>query len=91
MSEVELSEEQVGLRIRWLPPEEHYGITLRNRAAHNLNHQTLMEIWNNRIMRRVQMILGKADRNFAPSNVCDVDGTMMGRSHYDRWTTYYQK
>ena len=33
MTEVGLSDAQVILRKRWLPPEEHYGITLSNRAG----------------------------------------------------------
>ena len=33
IDEVGLSDTQVVLRKRWLPPEEHYGITLSNRAG----------------------------------------------------------
>ena len=138
MAEAGLSDKQVILRKRWLPPEEHYGITLSNRAgsvqiegvgvgplseplkrpcfypfyqvlidydgsvllcphdwgkkliAGNVNHQSLQEIWNGPILQRVRKSLAKSDRNFAPCNVCDVDGTLMGRTHFDRWNSYYK-
>ena len=134
-----LDESQVILRKRWLPPEEHYGITLSNRSGMiqipeigvgaldeplkrpcyypfyqllidydgsvlicphdwgkklvvgNLNTGSLMDIWNNSPMRRIRQRLGASDRNFAPCNKCDVDGTYMGGEHFERWKTYYQK
>ena len=136
-NEVGLSDKQIVLRKRWLPPEEHYGITLSNRAgmidlpaagmgplttalkqpcfypfyqvlvdydgavllcphdwgkkliAGNLNRQSILEIWNGPAMRRVRRNLANSDRNFAPCNVCDVNGTLMGRSHFDEWQEYY--
>ena len=137
MDEVGLSDTQVVLRKRWLPPEEHYGITLSNRAGMvdmpevgvaalkqplqrpcfypfyqvlvdydgavllcphdwgkklvvgNLNRSTIHELWDSPVMRRTRRNLANSDRNFAPCNVCDVDGTMMGRSHFDQWMKYY--
>ena len=137
MAEVGLSESQVVLRQRWLPPEEHYGITLSNRAGMveipevsvgplqeplkrrchypfyqvlvdydgavllcphdwgkklivgNLNRQSIHELWNSRIMKRVRSSLANSDRNFAPCNVCDVDGTLMGKDHFAQWMDYY--
>ena len=139
MSEVGLSDSQVVLRKRWLPPEEHYGITLSNRAgmveieevgvgplkeplarpcfypfyqvlvdydgsvllcphdwgkrliAGNLNRQSLQEIWNGRVLRRVRLSLEASDRKFAPCNVCDVDGTLMGRTNFEQWMAYYRQ
>jgi len=29
--------------------------------------------------------LNDADRNFKPCNVCDVDGSLMGRKHAEAW------
>ena len=135
--EVGLSDKQVVLRIRWLPPEEHYGITLVNRSGMveipevgvgalkeplkrrcfypfyqvvvdydgsvllcthdwgkklivgNLNHHSIHELWNNRVMQRVRQSLAKADRSHAPCNVCDADGTLMGREHFDQWMEHY--
>jgi len=57
--------------------------------AGNLNYQTIHEIWNNSVMRRVRRNMANSDRNFAPCDVCDVDGTLMGRSHFDEWQEYY--
>ncbi len=136
--EVGLAKEQLILRVRWLAPDQQYGITLSNRAgmvaledlgigalkeplqkpcyypfyqilvdydgsvllcphdwgkkliAGNLNRQSIMEVWDSRIMRRVRTNLARADRNFPPCDVCDVDGTRMGRGHFDRWMNYYQ-
>lgn len=139
IDEVGLSESQVILRKRWLPPEEHYGITLSNRAGMveipqvgvgklseplkqpcfypfyqvlvdydgavllcphdwgkklivgNVNDNSIHELWNNRVMRRVRQNMAGSDRNFAPCDSCDVDGTLMGRSHFDGWMGYYDR
>jgi radical SAM protein with 4Fe4S-binding SPASM domain len=137
MREVGLTGKQVVLRKRWLPPEQHYGITLVNRSGMveipelgigklkepmkrrcfypfyqvvvdydgsvllcthdwgkklvvgNLNHQSIHDLWNSPTIRRVRLRLANADRNFAPCNVCDADGTLMGRSHFDQWMEHY--
>ena len=139
MAEVGLTDSQVVLRKRWLPPSEHFGITLSNRAGMveipqagvgklmeplkqpcyypfyqvlvdydgavllcphdwgkklivgNLNHQSIHELWDSPIMRRVRRSLAAADRNFPPCDKCDVDGKLMGRSHFDGWMEYYGK
>jgi radical SAM protein with 4Fe4S-binding SPASM domain len=136
-TEVGLSTKQVVLRRRWLPPEEHYGITLSNRTGMveipeagvlkvkeplkrqcfypfyqvlvdydgavllcphdwgkklivgNVRDRTIHEIWDGRVMRRVRRSLAKGDRNFPPCDTCDVDGTLMGVSHFDRWMDHY--
>ena len=138
VDQVGLGDSQVILRKRWLPPEEHYGITLNNRAglvdlpevgivplkeplkrpcfypfyqilidydgavllcphdwgkkliAGNLNHQTIHEVWEGRILRRVRRSLAASDRNFAPCDKCDVDGTLMGRRHFEEWMEFYK-
>ena len=138
VDQVGLGDSQVILRKRWLPPEEHYGITLNNRAGMvdlpeigivplkeplkrpcfypfyqvlvdydgavllcphdwskklivgNLNHQTIHEVWDGRILRRVRRSLAASDRNFAPCDKCDVDGTLMGRRHFEEWMEFYK-
>ena len=57
----------------------------------NLNHQSVREVWDGRIIRRARMSLIASDRNFAPCDVCDVDGTLMGQSHFDMWKEYYRR
>lgn len=137
--EVGLTESQIVLRKRWLPPEENYGITLVNRSGMveipevgvgpleepmkrrcyypfyqvvvnydgavllcthdwgkklvvgNLNNNTIHELWDNKAMRRVRLRLAEADRNFAPCNLCDADGTLMGEAHFQQWMTWYGK
>lgn len=132
-----LSEEQFILRVRYLSREEHFGITMSNRAGMveikdlgigalqesleqkcfyphyqmmvdydgsvllcphdwgkrlrvgNLKDESILEIWNNKIMAFVRKKLGNADRSFAPCNVCDVVGTLMGENHFDAWQRYY--
>jgi radical SAM protein with 4Fe4S-binding SPASM domain len=58
--------------------------------AGNLNHQSVQEVWDSPTMKRVRTSLAVSDRNFPPCNVCDVDGTLMGKSHFDRWMEYYR-
>ena len=57
----------------------------------NLKHQSVEELWNSATMRRVRLSLSQANRNFPPCNVCDVDGTLMGTEHFDRWIDYYDQ
>lgn len=135
--EAGLSEEQFILRPRYLSREEHFGLTMSNRAGMlkiedlgvkaledplkqrcfyphyqmmvdydgsvllcphdwgkrlrvgNLNHESALEVWNNKVMKFVRKRLGNADRNFAPCNVCDVVGTLMGKGHFEAWQEYY--
>lgn len=135
--EVGLEESQIVLRRRYLPAEQHYGITLVNRAGMveipevgigplkeplkrrcfypfyqvvvnydgavllcthdwgkklivgNLRDKSIHELWDSPIIQRVRRSLAKADRNFAPCNVCDADGTLMGEAHFQEWMGYY--
>ena len=137
IDEVGLTEKQVVLRKRWLPPEEHYGITLSNRSGMvqipvlgvgtlkeplkracfypfyqvlvdydgavllcphdwgkklivgNLNDSTIHELWNGPVLRRVRRNLANEDRNFGPCSGCDVEGTYMGRPHFEQWMEHY--
>jgi radical SAM protein with 4Fe4S-binding SPASM domain len=58
--------------------------------AGNLNHQTIHEIWGGPLMRRARRNLANSDRNFAPCDVCDVDGTLIGKDHFQEWLKYYE-
>ena len=57
----------------------------------NLNDQSIHELWDSPQIQKVRMSLSKADRNFAPCNLCDADGTMMGREHFEQWMGYYRE
>ena len=57
--------------------------------AGNLMQESVLEVWNNKVMGFARRKLGDADRRFAPCNVCDVEGTLMGGSHFEAWEEYY--
>lgn len=137
--EAGLSEDQFILRVRYLSREEHFGLTMSNRAgmleiedlgvgslkeplqkqcfyphyqmmvdydgsvllcphdwgkklrAGNLGEESVLEVWNNKVMAFVRKKLGAADRRFAPCNICDVVGTLMGQHHFEAWQGYYDR
>jgi radical SAM protein with 4Fe4S-binding SPASM domain len=136
-NELGLSEAQFILRVRYLSRDEHFGITMSNRAgmieiedlgvqklkeslekqcfyphyqmmvdydgsvllcphdwgkkirAGNLSEESVLDVWNNKAMAFVRRKLGAADRAFAPCNVCDVAGTLMGEKHFEAWQEFY--
>ena len=45
----------------------------------NLNKEKLTDIWFSKKSMRIRKMLNQSNRNFSPCNVCDVDGTMMGK------------
>jgi radical SAM protein with 4Fe4S-binding SPASM domain len=47
----------------------------------NLNKETFLEIWFGKKSVNIRKQLNKSNRNFAPCNVCDVDGTLMGKKN----------
>lgn len=135
--EARLGDDQIVLRARWLSPEEHFGITLTNRAGTiemkdvgitaleepmkracyypfyqtlvdydgsvllcthdwgrrlivgNVNNHSILEIWDNEIMREARINLIKENRNFPPCDLCDVEGVLMGCGHFNEWVKYY--
>lgn len=55
----------------------------------NLNSQTIFEIWNSDVMKRVRLRLINEDRTAPPCSQCDIDGTLYAKLHFDAWKTYY--
>ena len=51
----------------------------------NLNNQKLLDIWFSKKSMRIRKMLNKSNRNFTPCNVCDVEGTFMGKKN----STYF--
>ena len=47
----------------------------------NLNKERLIDIWFSKKSMRIRKMLNQSNRNFSPCNVCDVDGTMMGKKN----------
>ena len=50
-----------------------------------------MDLWLDHKFIDARKKLYNGDRNFAPCNKCDVDGTMMGKPHADAWESYKNK
>lgn len=134
-----LRDDQLILRVRWLPPEEHFGITLSNRAgalnlkevgvttlneplkkvcfypfyqtlvdydgsvllcahdwdkkliAGNVRDKSIIDIWNSNVLKRVRMNLAQANRSFPPCNLCDAQGGLVGRHHFEKIIKFYEK
>jgi radical SAM protein with 4Fe4S-binding SPASM domain len=47
----------------------------------NLNNERLIDIWFNKKSMKIRKMLNNSNRNFTPCNVCDVDGTFMGKKN----------
>ena len=45
----------------------------------NLNLKSFSEIWFSKKAMNIRSMLNNSNRNFSPCNVCDVDGTLMGK------------
>jgi len=57
--------------------------------AGNLREQSILEVWTSKVLDFARHRLAKANRNFVPCNVCDVEGTLMGREHFEQWQEHY--
>ena len=51
----------------------------------NLNNSKLTDIWFSKRAISIRKMLNKSQRNFTPCNLCDVDGTLMGKKN----STYF--
>ena len=47
----------------------------------NLNKEKLVDIWFSKKSMKIRRMLNKSNRNFSPCNVCDVEGTFMGKKN----------
>ena len=47
----------------------------------DLNKEKLIDIWFSKKFMGIRKMLNKANRNFEPCNVCDVEGTFMGEKN----------
>ena len=50
------------------------------------NNSSIIEIWTSELSRRTRNALIKGDRNFSPCDVCDVKGSLIGKTHADAWS-----
>lgn len=51
----------------------------------NLNRENIIDVWTGKVLSRARSRLGRGDRRFPPCNVCDVEGTLQGRHHFEAW------
>lgn len=56
----------------------------------DLRKQTVLEVWNSKKMKAARESLAEGNRCFGPCVKCDVDGTKIGKDHFERWMAYYQ-
>ena len=47
----------------------------------NLNNEKFIDIWFNKKSMTIRKMLNNSNRNFTPCNVCDVEGTYMGKKN----------
>ena len=52
----------------------------------NLIKQSFTDIWTSKKAIKLRKKLNNGDRKFAPCNVCDVNGELIGRKHADAWS-----
>ena len=51
----------------------------------NLNTNTILDIWMSENAKKSRFNLADAERGFSPCNVCDVKGTLIGKTHVKAW------
>ena len=51
----------------------------------NLKFQSFMDIWTSKLAIMTRRGLINSDRNFEPCNMCDVQGTLIGKKHAEQW------
>jgi|TARA_B110000967_G_scaffold209688_1_gene267087 radical SAM protein with 4Fe4S-binding SPASM domain len=57
----------------------------KKRILGNLKSKSFMDIWKSNLAILTRSNLKKGNRNFSPCNVCDVKGTLIGKTHADAW------
>tara|TARA_Y100000590_G_scaffold470736_1_gene669019 strand:- start:14493 stop:15404 length:912 start_codon:yes stop_codon:yes gene_type:complete len=63
----------------------------KKRILGNLNKNSFKEIWTSQLANISRKKLNNSDRGFAPCNVCDVHGTLIGELHSKAWEKHYEK
>ena len=57
----------------------------------NVKREKIIDIWLNKKYQSARDRLQKGDRAFEPCDVCDVTGTLMGKSHVQQWKKFLNK
>ena len=56
----------------------------------NLSKQSVLAVWNSREFNNARKNLVQSNREFAPCNLCDVNGMYNGQKHYEAWVKHYK-
>jgi len=62
----------------------------RRKRSGNAMLQSLVEIWDSKMLRQVRLRLAKGRRDMSPCSNCNADGTLRGENHATGWTSYYK-
>ena len=57
----------------------------------NIQANSLLEIWQNKIYSKYRMSLIKGRRKLSPCNKCNADGTLHGGNHANAWMSKTKK
>ena len=60
----------------------------KKRIAGNLTSQSFKDIWLGPVFDGARKKLAMGDRRFQPCNLCDVQGSLMGGEHLQKWGEY---
>ena len=57
----------------------------------NIKEDSIINIWSKHKFIELRKKLCNSNRNHAPCNVCDVNGTLNGQQSFERWKSYFSK
>jgi len=55
----------------------------------NVNKESILDIWDNAVLKRVRTRLIENSRDFPPCDLCDAKGVLIGKQHFEQWREYY--
>ena len=63
----------------------------KKRILGNLNKSSFTELWTSNYTKISRSMLISGNRSISPCNICDVNGTLIGKKHVDAWKIKYEK
>ncbi len=63
----------------------------KKRILGNLNKSSFIELWTSNYTKVSRSMLISGNRSISPCNICDVNGTLIGKKHVDAWKIKYEK
>ena len=57
----------------------------------NMMQQHIFDIWDGKIMNKFRKDLIYGNRKNSPCNLCNAEGTILGKKHANAWASYYNK